>query len=1053
MSVRHHRGHRTCFSRLQVPAIGLMLLFPAASQGQRHHLAVYSVEQGLAQSQVRALLQDRKGYLWIATGGGGVSRFDGQSFTAFNKAAGLAHNIVYSILEDRRGNIWMGTGAGVSRFDGESFRNFDHRDGLAGDTVRALLEDEHGNIWLGTNAGLSKFEGGRFHKFDHQNDLATDTVRALLEDERGNIWLGTDSGVRKLGEEGVSRLDALRDTSVYSILEVRNGEIWFGTERGASRYDGRELTWLPTGEDREPGAVKSMLEDHEGKIWLAIERAGVRVYDGTSTLFRLTEKEGLSSDSVWAIAEDREGNIWLGTYRGGVCKYEGARFTHYGTREGLPDEVIRTIMEDSQQNLWFGTYRGGASKYDGKVFTHITAADGLIDNFVLTIEEDRRGNLWFGTFRGLSRYDGKSFNRFTTEDGLAGNLVRSILEDHAGRLWIGTNRGGISIYDGSTFKSLTTADGLNHNSVMTIVQDSGGRIWIGTLGGINTYDGRRMVDFSGALGLVQKDIFTILEDSAGDFWFAAYGEGVIKYSPDKSPDNESPVGSIAIFDSKSGLSNDSVVSMSFDDSGNLWIGTERGVDRLDVGRYRQTGQSVFRHYGSTEGFDGIECVHNSVAKDSRGRIWFGTTAGATSYDPAADRTNTVEPLTHITGVRLFLEEIDLSPYSEGRHDESGLPAGLSLPYNMNHITFDFIGISLTASQRVEYRFKLEGFDKDWSPVTLQNHATYSNLAAGSYRFSVKASNNDGVWNRSPTTFALSIEPPYWQTWWFRGLALATLVGTAAGLHAVRVRRADVQRAHLERVVERRTAEVVQQKQEIEEKNAELERFVYTVSHDLKSPLITIHGFLGMLERDITAGDAERARQDMARIRGASSKMALLLDELLELSRIGRVANEPEEVSTNELVREALDQVSGEISDRGTEILVAPDLPTVLGDRQRLVTVFQNLIANAVNYMGDQPRPRVEIGYRSGGRQAAFFVRDNGMGIAPCYHDKIFGLFERLQQETKGTGVGLALVRRIVGVHGGRIWVESEGEGRGSTFYFTLPRPDLGTEAASDRARI
>ncbi|MCP3961065.1 MAG: PAS domain S-box protein [bacterium] len=252
------------------------------------------------------------------------------------------------------------------------------------------------------------------------------------------------------------------------------------------------------------------------------------------------------------------------------------------------------------------------------------------------------------------------------------------------------------------------------------------------------------------------------------------------------------------------------------------------------------------------------------------------------------------------------------------------------------------------------------------------------------------------------------------------------------------------RQHLEELVQERTqsleeavASLEAKNAELQVKNAEMERFVYTVSHDLKSPLVTIHGFLGLLEKDWTAGDHDRARANVERIRNAAGKMSRLLDDLLELSRIGRVINPPREASLGELAGEAVELVAGAIAERGAEVEVSPELPTVSCDRPRMLEVFQNLIENAVKFMGDEPAPRIEIGVRPDA-EPVIYVRDNGAGIDPRYQEQIFLLFERLDLEIDGTGVGLALAKRIVEVHGGSIWVESEGEGRGATFCFTLP---------------
>ncbi len=230
--------------------------------------------------------------------------------------------------------------------------------------------------------------------------------------------------------------------------------------------------------------------------------------------------------------------------------------------------------------------------------------------------------------------------------------------------------------------------------------------------------------------------------------------------------------------------------------------------------------------------------------------------------------------------------------------------------------------------------------------------------------------------------------------------------------------------------------------QLEQKNAELEKFTYTVSHDLKSPLITIKGFLGLVEQDLAKGDAAQLKSDMARIGNAADKMKHLLDDLLELSRIGRIANPPEEVSLVALAGEALDLLAGPISQRNVRVAIDPDLPSAVGDRPRLLQVLENLIDNAVSFMGDQTNPRIEVGGWRSGDEVTCFVADNGVGVDPRYHAKVFGLFEKLDQTSKGTGVGLAIVKRIIENHGGRIWVESEGQGKGARFCFTLPARGL-----------
>ncbi|HKI54004.1 MAG TPA: histidine kinase N-terminal 7TM domain-containing protein [Anaerolineales bacterium] len=251
--------------------------------------------------------------------------------------------------------------------------------------------------------------------------------------------------------------------------------------------------------------------------------------------------------------------------------------------------------------------------------------------------------------------------------------------------------------------------------------------------------------------------------------------------------------------------------------------------------------------------------------------------------------------------------------------------------------------------------------------------------------------------------------------------------------------AELHKTHLELEsrVQRRTVELEVANRELEDKNAELERFTYTVSHDLKTPLVTISGYLGYLKEDVKTANMDRLEKDSQRIAGAVEKMQRLLNDLLELSRIGRMSNPFEAISFDGLVKEALDIVHGRLEERNITVQIQPNLPLVYGDKPRLMEVLQNLIDNAAKFFGDQPHPTIEIGVNGeeNGR-AIFFVKDNGIGIAPEYHEQIFGLFNRLDTQIEGTGIGLALVKRIIEIHGGRIWVESDF-GEGSTFYFTL----------------
>ena len=357
----------------------------------------------------------------------------------------------------------------------------------------------------------------------------------------------------------------------------------------------------------------------------------------------------------------------------------------------------------------------------------------------------------------------------------------------------------------------------------------------------------------------------------------------------------------------------------------------------------------------------------------------------------------------------------------------------------------------------------EDRDGEWIKVGTRRVAYYTNIPPGPYTFRVQASNNHGVWNEEGASLSIALAPFFYETLWFYMLSglLLVLLGYAGywqRTRSIRTRNAKLaafnamlnqevkERKHAEDLLEAKNEELEVQHEamkatnaELEARNAELERYAYTVSHDLKNPLVTIKGFTGMLREDVALGEAERVEADLTHIEAAAEQLYRLLADLLELSRLGRVVNASEEVSLLVLAEEAAGLLAGLMVARGVEVEIAPDQPMVWGDRLRLREVYQNLIENAVKYMGNQAAPRIEVGARKNGvDEVLCWVRDNGIGIDPAFHEQVFRLFDQLDPAMEGTGTGLALVKRIVEVHGGRIWIESEGVGHGATFCFNLP---------------
>jgi signal transduction histidine kinase len=372
-----------------------------------------------------------------------------------------------------------------------------------------------------------------------------------------------------------------------------------------------------------------------------------------------------------------------------------------------------------------------------------------------------------------------------------------------------------------------------------------------------------------------------------------------------------------------------------------------------------------------------------------------------------------------------------------------------LSHDQSVLSFEFAALGFRNPEKNRYAQKLGGFDRDWVESGSQRTATYTNLDPGEYVFEVKASNDSGVWNEKGTSIRVSIAPPFWGTWWFRGLSLLAIGSIVLTVHRLRTSFYRQRNRRLEMEIGERKkveAELATANCALEAKNTELEAFASSASHDLRAPIVTIRGFLVHMRDDLAAGRVDRPAEDIARMELASERMLRLLDDLLALSRAGRVTDALREVEIEQLARESLEALAGRVEARGAIVEIAAGQHRVLGNRTRLGQVLQNIIENGLRYVADDVRPRLRLECRRADREVVCQVQDNGIGIEEHELERIFTLFYRRDKSGTGTGLGLALTKRIVEAHGGRVWAESEGLGKGATLFFALP--DAGTVNAS-----
>ncbi len=1084
---------------------GFSTSFPQVNTVKLNH---YSIHQGLSQSSVTCMVQDSLGYIWIGTQDG-LNRFDGYNFTVYRPVPGdstsLSDNSILCLFVDKSGTLWVGTeNGGLNKYNSKtnSFKSYENNhetdEGISSNCIMSISEDKAGNLWIGTYNGLDYFDKAapkftQFHFKKNNDGLSSDIVFSTYLDNTGKLWIGTDKGLdtydqrtNKFGHYyHNSNQNSIISNKIYSIAGDKSGNIWIGTPSGLDRLNLSENKIKHYKYDRHKSGsigsdyINTIYIDPKGKIWIGTDTDGLNYYNPVDR--RFTRFENLSANpadvadkQVVSLLSDKEGNIWIGTFSSGIYTFNNRRCqfdlikTYYPGVDKFQGNDISSVCEDNDNNLWVGTNNSGLIKFDKKIkkfihYGHSSSVKSISSNSINTIFKDNRGNIWIGTVLGLDKYDTatNSFVRYKHEpkdiNSLGNKYVISIAEESPDVLWIGFSGGGIDEFNvvENTFTHFkhnpADSNSLISNDILNLSFDNSGSLWIGTDGGgldkLNIRTGKfvHYVHHRGSSGSLSHNVvfqtFQFPDDKSGTLWIATGGGGLDKLNINS--------GKFKSFTELNGLANNDIYGILGDSKGNLWMSSNKGISKFDVRK------EVFHNYDASDNLQSNEFNQGAFFKSKDGKMYFGGLDGLNSFYPDSIESNPFNPAIVFTSVK------DLNN-PENKIIMFSTAETLNLAYTDNIISFKFASLSYIDPARNKFAYFLEGVNKSWIDNGTNNSVTFSNLSPGSYVLRVKGTNNDGIWSKKTAFVNIDIEPPYWQTWWFKIMIALGIISLVIFIVKLRLMSVRLQNKKLESLVGERTTELIikteeltsvnkkqnellklltESEKKLKDLNLNKDKIMSILAHDLRSPFNGLLGFAELLSNEIQLLSHEEIKNAATSIRITAGNLLKLLNNLLDWSLVqsNMIKFDPNVENLNSSVESTIHLFNINAEQKSIKLKNEVDKHAeVWADKNMLDIIFRNLISNGIKFT--PKKGEISISSRNVNGFVEVKISDTGVGIDMDKQNKLFDLNAPVSsmgtENEPGTGLGLNLCKEIIIKHGGDMRIDSM-PGRGTDIIFTL----------------